>query len=238
MLTDAEVEARTSASDLIARHKLRVPAKTAEMLANTILKCRVLPRRTKQMEAKLPRRRRMQRALAHARKLLEYKQRGTSHADGISTQVKWLRSALNDREVVMWLACAQPRLDASKLFYPVSSPSQSKLVVLVRALEYCLSSNGDRTGRPRTQRAAVVAAGCITWFRAGRKLSCTWNGVEECTTGPLAEFMRALLKECRLDMMDAALYSALRDAIHYVKNHPNLRSASVADFAKKTDFPS
>jgi hypothetical protein len=200
---------------LLAKHRLEVPPGVAVMLTKTVLKCRVLKRRPKQMGTKLPRRKRMQSALKHARKLLEYKRSKPSHPGSVPSQARWLYDSLSDAEVVMWLALARPCIDVPTLLARAAptGPGRRKLSELVRALEFYLSQEGKRTGRPKGRYAAVVTGGCIAWVRAGKKLSPEWNAKKKHPRGPLVSFVRDLLMQCGVKMTEIALGSALYVAI-------------------------
>jgi len=234
MPTDAEIRAGEAVRQLLASHRLDVPPVAADMLTNTVLKCRVLARREERMATELPRRKRMQRALKHARKLLQYTQHKPSHASSIPAQIKRLHNALNDVEVVVWLALARPRIDVPALLARHGKADAGGLNpnVLVRALEFYLSQKGKRSGRPKGRSTAVVTGGCIAWFQGRRKLTVTWNEIKGRTTGPLSSFVRDFLQICRLTMKEGTLYSALRVAVPYIKNHPNLRLPSAERSAK------
>ena len=214
-------------SELLSKHRLKVPDGTAETLAKTILKCHVLKTRTtSQKAANLPRRKRLSRALTHARKLLEYAQRKPSHRNSVPNRVRSLRTALDNGEVVMWLALSTPPIDIPTLLTlpDNGSPAKADLEALVRALEHNLSTKGKRTGRRTGRPMTVVVGGCIAWVRAGRRLSYFWYDAKERAGGSLAAFVRDFLKVCGLQMSEAALHSELRDAVLYIKHHPNLQA--------------
>lgn len=150
-----------------------------------------------------------------------------------------LRDALTGFDAIVWLAVPIPqvrsvlhRLKAGRRL------DAAELTKLIDALDRTSSAPGARSGRPMELRTAVVRAGCIAWFRAGRKLSRTWDPLDERVVGPLASFVRDLLDICDLEMSDAALSSALQTALLHIQNHPTLCSAWAAHSAKAPDFPS
>ena len=219
---------------LLEKHKIEATQAIRNLFAENIRRCRrgSIPgvRQTRE---------RLRKALTHAQALRRYAEKAPTRADSIEKRSKKLREALNRLDALIWLEVPSPQVRSILHRLKTSgSLSADELTRPIQALDSTLSVKGARTGRPMELVTNVVRAGCIAWFRAGRKLSFFWNDVEECTGGSLAAFARALLNICALKMSEPALYSALRNAVPYIKSHPNLwRLLPATEPAKTADFP-
>lgn len=224
--------------ELTKSHKLKVPAATIEMLAATIMKCRILKPRPKKKKGKeLSPRECIERARNHARKLLEYTERRPSRADSISKRSASLRKSLDDFNVVIWLAAESPPIDVPSLLGRLESDvlSKDELENLIGGLNSTMSRKAERPGRPKGILARVIYAGCYVWASANCERAYHSDG--EKLLGPLPPFIRDLLSCCDgthqhvryierlrhpkraagLKITDAALYSALKDALPFCK---------------------
>lgn len=230
MITSAAQRYLPQVRELLDNHKLKVPLSTADMLAETVRKCHSPPKQRMRRT-----RERFRTALTHARALLRYAQKPPTRSESVKKRFDKLRDALNGFDAIVWLSVPIPQIrSVLHRIQAGRTPNTDELTRLIQALSKTTSAAGARSGRPMEQLTAVVRAGCITWFRAGRKLSRTWDDVSEFVGGPLADFIRDLLTLCDLKMKEGALYSAIQAAVPYIENNPNLRPAS----AKTPDFPS
>lgn len=187
------------AEELAKSHKLKVPASTIETLATAIMKCRTLEPRPKKQKGEEPSpRERLETALTHARKLLEYTERNASHGNSISTRSESLRDALDDSNAVIWLAVASPPIDVPLLVDRLKSYTLNKdeLTKLVSSLDSTLSRDSERTGRPTEMLARIIRAGCDAWLKSNPKKSFMWNDKLGCLEGSLPPFIRGLLSAC------------------------------------------
>lgn len=178
-------------------------------------------------------------ALTHARKLLEYAGRRQQRSDRIRNRKAKLHGALNNLDVMIWLAIATPRADVRELLAHLGRDAldTGKLATLVQALDAARAGSG-RSGRPIAQAIKVLRGGSVAWLRAGRKDSYRWNDVEGRLTGALPVFIRDLFACCdgshalvrsldrvgrkrerALTMKDAALHSALKVALADIRQH-------------------
>ncbi len=208
---------------ILAEHNLSVPEGTAEMLVKTIINCHWFKRKPKRQKGKEPSpRERLRAALRHAIKLLKYANTRPSHADSIAKRSERLREALNDADVVLWLAVATPRVYVLELLNATEFDKDT-LTSLNRALSAILSDkSGARTGRPRGELSRIVHAGCIAWLRAGRRGGYSWSRSAG-LIGRLPDFIRDLVSLCAgprkyLQLTtNAALYAQLNVAFPYCK---------------------
>jgi hypothetical protein len=204
--------------DLLERHNLRpVDAATVvENLAKEIHKSSELPARSKKSETgdQAPRKR-LSKARAHAKKLLEYRQAGISRANPLRTRYASLNEELNhfDVRIVLAIPTPYPYLERLIQCADAGQMTSRQLRALIVFIERALRPAGGRPGRPMQRRAIVVHAACNAWRRSGCVLSRTWNAATDRTDGPLADFIRDLLVLCRLPMSESALDSAIQKVI-------------------------
>jgi hypothetical protein len=188
--------------ELFKKHKLTVPERTAEMIAKTIMHCRVLePRAKKKKGEELSPRKRLKKARTHAAKLLEYTARRPSHAASIFKRSNSLYKALDDWGSLIWLATAASPVNVSDLVDRLQAGglNNSELTGLVRALDSVLSKDRkdlERTGRPAERLMYVIRGGYIAWHRAGAATSFYWDEASGRLTGLLPEFIRDLISYC------------------------------------------
>jgi hypothetical protein len=202
------------ARELLEKHKLTVPEGTTEMIAKTIAKHYNSELRSKN-KGPSPRER-INKAITHAAKLLQYAKRGIGDRRlqaSISVRSASLRQALSDIGVVIWLASSMTIDVAYVLDRLTSGLSKEELTRLIRALRSALTRTG-KSGRPPGETAYVLRAACIAWLRAGRSEKYTWDASSDILKGPLSAFVRELLVYCDLTApSDNALQCALRVAL-------------------------
>lgn len=192
---------RPVADALLSTHGLSVPVGTRDMLANTIMVARRLPRNSKgESYSPAPT---LKKALTHARALLQYVEKPPTRKDSIGKRCTRLRAALVGAGGDL-LAVELALATKSDHFYPtlrdsleVGRADAPTLSTLVEALERIQPQSGNwRLGRPREFAKRIVRAGCLAWKRAGRPEHCSWNGASDKLTGPLPDFLRALIACC------------------------------------------
>jgi hypothetical protein len=188
--------------ELFKKHRLTVPERTAEMIAKTIMHCRVLELRAKKEKGEeLSPRERLKKARTHAAKLLEYAARRPSQADSIFKRSNSLYKALDDWGPLIWLATAAPPVNVSDLLDRLQAGGLNKnqLRALVRALDKTLSESTKdrrRTGRPTELLSYVIRGGVIAWHRADAATSYFCDPYDGRLTGLLPKFMRDLISYC------------------------------------------
>ncbi len=212
---------------LLKRHRLHVPECTVAMLTNAVTSCR-RGRRAPFTIAET--RKRFGIALEEATVLSEYTRKPPSRRETFTNRVEKLRNELSSLEAIVWLETPMPRvrsvihnLRAGRVL------NANELATLIESLTAALSSGGGRTGRPRAATTFVVRAGCIAWFRAGRRETYnTWRSEgsgKDFANQPLGRFLRDLLNMCWLYLSDAALYSATTEARRSIRaHHPHIAS--------------
>jgi hypothetical protein len=221
------------AQELLARHGLAVPAGTVHMVAKTIWRCR-----TDRAMQKVQMRPRLRAALSHAKRLRRYCAWPPSRADSSEKQSRALLNLLHVPQVATELSLATPRIeDLGTILCILTSGAclvPIELDQLIKSLESVLSRPGVRSGRPLGELASVIRGACIAWQRSGRPDSYnTWPSEGMRFEGPLAEFMRDFLSECRLSMGDSALCSAAKAARRSLSGHSLSRARTPRDKTQK-----
>jgi hypothetical protein len=207
---------KTLIRKLLSKHGLRVPEGTIEMLTKTLISCR---RGWQPTTGQDDTRQRLRMALVHAEALRRYIKKPPERPTSIATRSESLRAALDGLDAVVWLAVSVPPIDVSSLLDRLDTDGLDgeELTRLLQAIDYALAANGKRTGRPVERATSVVRAGCIAWFRAGRRDSYnTWS--RDFAAEPLPSFLRDLLHCCWLDLSAEALYSATKAARRDIRN--------------------
>ncbi len=98
---------RRLVSDLLRKHRLRVPESTIAMLTNTVTSCR---RGRRAPSTPTETRKRLSIALEQATALLEYTKNPPSRAETLGNRVDKLRGELSGFDAIVWLEVPMPRV--------------------------------------------------------------------------------------------------------------------------------
>lgn len=215
---------------LIKQHKLRAPQSAVEILTKTIYRCLVLQSRPKAQTApRFTPRVHLNKGLKAVQKLVTYLDRRPSRRSSVSIQSRRLREAIDFAGIGAWLAPTEPMTPVSELLEKLrciekdgfDADSKSVLTQLLHAIEHSLSSRAKTTGRPQELLRAVVRGGCVAWRSAKMKPLCSWDQRSKVVRGKLAAFVRDLIRMCAAETSEAALYSALREALRSLSANPS-----------------
>lgn len=188
--------------ELVKRHRLEAPEWVRAMLARRVAHSREVPI-TEGIETRSPIPA-LRKAKTHSVALLGYAQRPPAREGSVTGRCAKLRDALLNDLVAMEFACLDEGtaveygqlLDALESGH-VDAPELGKWLTRIDGI---LERNDDwgRLGRPSGLARRVLWDGCIAWRAAGRGpeyYQVSEYGKER-LTGPLPDFLRALIACC------------------------------------------
>lgn len=186
---------------LLTRFGLAVPDSTLRMLTSTLVtaRCQAAPR-PEGSRSPVPA---AAKALAHARKVLEYVRHPPARKDSLPKRAASLHAAMLGSGILAFDLSLHLKIPVAEYSDFLDSllrgdPSADVLSLVIEALEKVSGPdrNWQSVGRPISQTTTVVRAACIAWMRAERAVRFSWDESAERLDGALPDFIRDLLGCC------------------------------------------